>query len=158
MTVGGEDLETEVANLREQVKSLVRIESKLHRAQIDLDFQLKIFRGLHELGLRINIGFDLDRILRAVIEFAVYELGYERCMVLLDHPRSGRDLRVHAHDGYFGADWEARVARIRVSLDDPLVGETIARKQLIHTADAPLGGSTRSCRPCSVWGSSSPSR
>src|SRR2546423_2203472 len=96
-----DQLQADVNQLREQVKNLVRTEAQLHRTQNDLDHQLKIFGKLHELGLKMNSTFDLKEIGGAVVNFILYELGYERSVVLLDQAKSGF-LTVFAHDGFYG--------------------------------------------------------
>ena len=52
-------LEAEIRGLRDQVKALVRTESKLHKAQRRLDEQMTVFRKLYELGQLNNANFDL---------------------------------------------------------------------------------------------------
>ena len=132
----GENPTLELERLRDQVKTLVRTEAKLHRIQNDLDHQLNIFRKLHALGLRIGGTFDLKEILSEVATFVLYELGYERCVVLLDHPQRGA-FRVKAHDGYYDDIWPTRLAVLRFLADDPLPRLAHATKRVVCHDEAP---------------------
>src|SRR5262249_55919469 len=80
---GSSPLEAENARLREQVKALVRTESRLNVTRQQLDKQMQLFRGLYELGQRNNAELDLRAILEDIVRFTLYELSYERAVVLL---------------------------------------------------------------------------
>lgn len=131
------ELEAENDGLRGQVKTLVRTESKLYKVQEQLDQQIKIFRKLYDLGQRISVKFDLEEILPEFPTFAIYELGYQRCLVLLDDRHVGAQT-VRASDGYYGDEWPARLAALSLPASDALPALAHARKKLVHRVDAPL--------------------
>jgi signal transduction histidine kinase len=114
------ELEDEVSALKTQVKELIRTEAQLHRTQNDLDHQLKVFGKLHELGVEIGAVFDIDKIAESIVNFTLYELGYERAIVLLENPETG-SFRLAAKDGYFGKKWKGVLDDFELPPDHPLV-------------------------------------
>jgi two-component system, sensor histidine kinase ChiS len=127
-------LEAEIAELREQVKGLVRTESRLNRARNQLDQQMRLFRGLYELSERNHAVFDLHRILTEILTFTLYELAYQRAVVFLAGARAPH-LEVFVCDGYFEDDERDRVRRATLAPDDPLLAEVRDGKQLSWRAD-----------------------
>jgi signal transduction histidine kinase/serine phosphatase RsbU (regulator of sigma subunit) len=131
------ELHAEIGRLQTQVKTLVRTEGKLYRVQERLDLQIKIVTRLYELGLRINGTFDLEEILGQIPKFVLYELGYQRALVLLAE-RPGEPLRARASDGYYDDDeWEERLAALAVGAGHPLVERCLADRKVVHRDDAP---------------------
>ena len=92
-----ETLQQENQRLSEQVKRLVKNESKLYAAQEQLDGQLRVYRQLNEAGKKFNSTFDLQEVLQLLTQFVLYELNLERCLILMS---IGQGFRVEALDGY----------------------------------------------------------
>ncbi len=93
-------LQLENQRLSEQVKRLVRTESDLYEFQQKLDEQLRIYSRLYESGKQLNTMFDREAILQTVVQFALYELNFERCVILIRLEGSDR-FQAQAWDGYF---------------------------------------------------------
>lgn len=111
-----ETLQQENQRLTDQVKRLVKIESKLYAYQEQLDGQLRVYHQLNEAGRRFNRTFDLDEILQQVMQFVIYELNLERCLILVP---SNQSFKVKAFDGYHDEDSLKDVAAINLLLTDP---------------------------------------
>jgi hypothetical protein len=77
------ELQKENQQLTEQVRRLVSAENELYRIQSKLDLKLRLYRQLYEVSKQFNATFDLDEVLQIVIQFVLYELNFERCLVLL---------------------------------------------------------------------------
>ena len=93
-------LQKENLHLADQVKRLSRTEIELYKIQERLDLQMRLYRQLYETGKQFNTTFELAEILRMSIQFVLYELNFERCLVFL---RSAEEkaFRVEAMDGYY---------------------------------------------------------
>jgi signal transduction histidine kinase/CheY-like chemotaxis protein/HPt (histidine-containing phosphotransfer) domain-containing protein len=130
-----EKLQGENRLLSEQVKRLLRTEYDLSKIQGQLDTQIRLYRQLYEIGKKFNATFNLAEILHIAIEFVLYELGFERCLVLLHAPETsaemaetaettevvttGGDFCVQALDGYYDEDARQGVASLRLSAEEP---------------------------------------
>ncbi len=68
--------------LSAQVKQLVKTESELHASRNKLDSQISIYRELYEIGKQFNNTFDIEEILSLIPHFVLYELNFERCLIL----------------------------------------------------------------------------
>lgn len=114
-----EALRAEVAALRLEAQRGFRTEGRLCRLQERLDAQLRMMSRLYELGAEFHRSFDEAEILASTTSFALYDLGYQRCLAF----RVGDDaqLRVAASDGYFEDADAERLATLVLPPDDPLV-------------------------------------
>lgn len=92
------DLLARIHALSEQVKGLVNAEKALYDSQQQLDAQVRVYRQLYEVGKRLNASLDVDNVARIIVQFVVYELYFERCVVLL---KTNSGFRVAAHEGYY---------------------------------------------------------
>ncbi len=110
-------LQQENRRLSDQVKRLVKTESKLYACQEQLDGQLRVYRQLNEAGKKFNRTFDLDEILQQVIRFVIYELNLERCLILMPLDQS---FEVKAFDGYHDEDSLKDVAAINLPTTAPV--------------------------------------
>ena len=82
-------LQLENETLAQQVKNLIRAESKLYEYQEKLDAQLNEYKTLYELNRNISSTFNLREIFRQAIEYAIYNLGYERVVFLKQSAATG---------------------------------------------------------------------
>ncbi len=110
----------EKEQLVEKVKQLVVTEHKLYHSQAKLDSQLHTYRQLYALGKSLNQTFDLAASLKLATEFVLYELGFERCLLLLFHSVQ-QAFEVKALDGYYEDDALATVENLRLLSSDPIV-------------------------------------
>ena len=95
-----ERLRRENQRLSDEIKRLVKTERQLYEVQEHLDSQMRIYRGLYEIGKKFNATFDLTDVLQLATQFVLYELNFERCLVLLRRPE-GTAFRVHSLEGYY---------------------------------------------------------
>ncbi|ADH85436.1 sensor histidine kinase [Desulfurivibrio alkaliphilus] len=131
------DLEAENEQLAEQLKTLFRTEHKLYKTQRQLEHQNRIFRALHDLGQRTTGVLDIRRIAAEIPPVVLYEIGCQRCLVLLDEQLGGK-FNVAAHDGFFEDHWEPELASLRLAADSPLLAPLRQNRPLIHTPDHPF--------------------
>ena len=123
-------LQDENRRLSEQIKRLVKTEHELYQFQEQLDDQVRIYRHLYEVGKKLNATLNLGEILQIATQFPLYQLNFERCVVLLYH-REENTFCVEAHDGYYDEASRARVTGLRFSMDDPALASTLADSEQI---------------------------
>ena len=113
-----DELRRQNEQLAEQVKWLVQAERELYAIQEDLDGQMRVYRKLYEVGKQFNATFKLEEVLRLAVQFVLYELNFERCVVLVrsDAPA---EYRVGALDGYYDEEPRASVEQLVVPVDHP---------------------------------------
>jgi len=112
-----EKLQNVNRRLSEQVKRLTKTEHELYKSQEQLDIQIRLYQQLHEASKKFNPTFDLVEISQMATQFVLYELKFERCLVLL-RSENAKDLRVQALDGYYDEDARQGVAQLTLSLED----------------------------------------
>jgi signal transduction histidine kinase/CheY-like chemotaxis protein len=112
------DLAAKVEALSEQVKGLVNAEKALYESQQQLDAQVRVYRQLYEVGKRLNASLDVETVARTVVHFVVYELYFERCLVLLD---DGGVYHVAAHEGFYDEGDVAQLGAVRLASTDPAI-------------------------------------
>jgi PAS domain S-box-containing protein len=113
-----EQLENANRRLSEQVRRLLTTEHELYRTQEQLDAQVHLYGQLYEVGNKFNATFELAGILDIVTEFVLYELSFERCLVLL-RSREAEVFCVQALDGYYDEDARQNVASLNLSVEEP---------------------------------------
>ena len=134
--------------LADQVKRLVRLESQLNRAQEKSETEVRLYRQLYEAGQQLGSTLEQAKILEIAAHFAVYEVGVERCLVLLPEPRQAR-FQAQSREGYFDeADLRAAEAAA-LPFDDPslrlLLDKGVPVICVPGTADAGLAEIGRIC-------------
>lgn len=107
--------------LNEQVKALITVEAKLHAAQTNLDQQLKTFKKLHALGLKLSSLSEVKEVGDEVAKFACYDLNYERFLLFFETVRHSQRFRVVSSEGYFGDEWASKLAAVDFGISDPLI-------------------------------------
>lgn len=90
----------EKLQLSQQVKQLIRSEGKLYEFQEKLDAQLKEYKDLHSLGRKLSTTFELQKIYEYVTEYLIFNLQYERVLILQPTGPTGAYC-VRACDGYY---------------------------------------------------------
>ena len=128
-----ERLRAENLRLSDQVKWLVKTESELNAFQEQLDRQIHIYRHLYETGKRFSGAESVDEILGVVSEFVVYELGFERCLLLL-RDRADEHFHVAARDGYYD-DAIPSVATLTIARNAPLIEPLGEREWVVCELD-----------------------
>ncbi len=118
---GGElaKLKQERETLSQQVKGLVKAESKLYEYQEKLDAQLKEYRDLYELNRKLNATFDIGKIFAHAVEYIIHNLEYERVLIFQRSEETG-NYEVCALDGYYSQDEKSSVAGLGIKPDDPI--------------------------------------
>jgi signal transduction histidine kinase/CheY-like chemotaxis protein len=111
-----ERLQNENQRLSDEIKRLVRTERQLDELQESLDGQMRIYRRLYEVGKRFNATFDLGAVLELAIQFAVSELNFERCLILL-RSKEAAVFHVRAMDGYYDEASSKRVAELSLPME-----------------------------------------
>jgi signal transduction histidine kinase len=106
--------------LTEKVKQLVITEHKLYDSRTQLDNQLHTYRKLYELGKSLNQTFDLTASLTLATEFVLYELGFERCLILLFNPAQNA-FEVKALDGYYEDEAILSTKSLKLPTNDSMV-------------------------------------
>src|SRR3982074_60317 len=81
-------LQVENQRLSDEVKRLVTTERQLYEVQEHLDGQMSAYRQLYEIGKKFNATVDLTTILQLAAHFVLYELNFERCLVLMRQPEA----------------------------------------------------------------------
>jgi signal transduction histidine kinase len=108
-----ERLRLENQRLSDQVKRLVTTERQLFDVQEHLDGQMSAYRQLYEVGKKFNATFDLTTILNLAAQFVLYELNFERCLVLIRQP-GATSFSVETMDGYYDDAGSIDIARLLV--------------------------------------------
>jgi PAS domain S-box-containing protein len=113
-----ERLKEENRRLSEQVKRLVETEDELYRIQEQLDSQYLSYRQLYDTAKRFNATLELDEILQISVQFVLYVLNFERCLILW---RAEEDdvFRVESMDGYYDEESFQEIVNLTLSIEDP---------------------------------------
>ena len=129
-------LELENETLSQQVKRLIKAESKLYQYQEELDAQLKEYKDLYELNRKLNATFDLGNISEYAVAYAVQNLEHETA-VLFQRLETTGTYYVVAFDGYYDQQEKSRVAELIIEQDAPFLSPLSEGKEyLICTADS----------------------
>ncbi|MEM1253080.1 MAG: ATP-binding protein [Cyanobacteria bacterium P01_H01_bin.21] len=103
-------------DLAQQTTQLIKTENRLFQLQEDLDQQLRTYQKLSDLGNALNQTFDASQVFSLALEFAIYELGFERC--LLFFLNAEQQLCVEAFDGYYDDPFTATLQQLAISWTD----------------------------------------
>src|SRR3979490_1054446 len=106
-------LRVENRRLSDEVKRLVTTERQLYEVQEHLDGQMSAYRQLYEIGKKFNATVDLTTILQLAAQFVLYELNFERCLVLMRQP-GATSFSVETMDGYYDDAGSSDIARLVV--------------------------------------------
>ena len=124
------ELQKENQQLTEQVRRLVAAENELYRIQSKLDLKLRLYRQLYEVSNQFNATFDLDEVLQIVIQFVLYELNFERCLLLLP-TLEGKAFQVQALDGYYTDGEQEALSKFQLSATEPALLPLITKAERI---------------------------
>lgn len=132
-----EELQKEKQQLTDQVRRLVAAENELYHVQEKLDSKLRIYRQLYEVSKKFNATFDLTEVLEITIQFVLYELNFERCLVLLP-TLHGNAFQVQAMDGYYADEEQGALSRLQLPATEPAILPLIAKakRRIICPADS----------------------
>ena len=128
-----EELRRENNRLSDELKRLVKVERQLGAIQEHLDDQIHTYRRLYEIGRTFNTTFDLATILEFVTRFVLYDLNFERCLVLLRDP-GAEGFRAAAIDGYYDEAARGNVAELIFPLDAPIVAPFLVGSEQVLCA------------------------
>jgi signal transduction histidine kinase len=77
-----QQIEQERQQLTQQVMRLVKVERSMIEFQEKLDLQVNFYRQLNEIAKRLKTTFEPREILAIAMEFMLYDLNFERCLIL----------------------------------------------------------------------------
>ncbi len=103
-------------DLAQQATQLIKTENRFFQVQADLDQQIRTYQKLSDLGNALNQTFDSSQIISLALEFAIYELGFERCLLFFLNDK--RQLHVEAFDGYYDDDLIATIQQLTIDWND----------------------------------------
>jgi signal transduction histidine kinase/DNA-binding response OmpR family regulator/HPt (histidine-containing phosphotransfer) domain-containing protein len=103
-----------------QVKRLIRTESMLYEIQQKLDTQINIYKKLYDIGKKMNATVDIDEIVSTSIEFVLYALNFERCIVLLRNENQMVFETVN-FDGFYDEEKKRKISDLRIAEDHHLM-------------------------------------
>ena len=111
-------LRSENQNLRNQVRLLMAAESKLYVLQENLTNQRQVYAKLAEMGRQLNTLLSVDEMCKILVNFVVYELNFERCVIFLEGDSSSAEgLRVKTHEGYYEDSEVERIEAATLKLE-----------------------------------------
>jgi len=122
-----ETLQKENRLLSSQVKRLSKTEVELYGIQGQLDAQMQFYQRLYEVGKQFTTTTELSEILQITLQFVLYDLNFERCLILM-HETKEKMFQVQAIDGYYDEDKRPGIEALNLPEDDPL---------LVQLQDAP---------------------
>ena len=115
-----EELQKENRQLSGQVKRLSKTEVELYGIQGQLDAQMQFYHQLYEVGKHLTTTIELSEILQITLQFVLYELNFERCLVFM-YDAQENAFGVQAMDGYYDEDKRPTIEALRLPEDDPVV-------------------------------------
>lgn len=110
-------LEQEKKVLADQVKRLIRAETRLYEYQQELDAQLKEYQKLYELNRKFADNFDIQKIFEHALEYVIQYLEYER-VVFFRQPEDTALFSVCAVDGYYDETEKKTIAELTIREDE----------------------------------------
>jgi diguanylate cyclase (GGDEF)-like protein len=136
------DLVQEITRLKkayevvsQQVKQLVKTESKLYTYQEKLDAQANEYKALYELSKKLHTTIDVSTLFENTINYVIYQLGYERVLIFRQVENSGA-YAVSALGGYYNDQERLEVEALTLNQDAPLLEPFMAGAEfLICKAD-----------------------
>jgi signal transduction histidine kinase len=135
--------EQENQQLLEQVKRLVRVERSMIEFQDKLDAQVSCYRQLNSIAQRLKTTFEPQEILQIAMEFMLYDLNFERCVILARQEESaGESFQAILWEGYEGDE----PTHIRLTETDWPFQEWLLDKDLLVNPAALAGFADFSCQ------------
>ena len=121
--------------LSEEVKQLIKTESRLYQFQEKLDRQVQIYQTLYELGKAFNQTFDLDTALTLVTQCLIHDFNFERCLIWLPQVSPVRahapsaTFTVCAFEGYYEDDQVEHLKALKL-VDDSLLFQSLTEQDV----------------------------
>ena len=135
-------LEQENRVLADQVKRLIRAETRLYEYQQELDAQLREYQKLYELNRKFAGNFDIQKIFEHALDYVIHYLEYER-VVFFRLSEDARLFSVCAAEGYYDESEMRAVAGLTIQEDVGFLAPLYTGAEyLICLADAEEGGLT----------------
>jgi signal transduction histidine kinase len=118
-----ERLRQEHFELSQQVKRLTWAERRMIESQDQLNRQIQLYYQLSQVGQKLRASLtQLDARTEAfqlAIEFIIYELNFERCLILSYEPQTQR-YRATQWDGYYKTAQVERLQQLELDPADPV--------------------------------------
>jgi signal transduction histidine kinase/DNA-binding NarL/FixJ family response regulator/HPt (histidine-containing phosphotransfer) domain-containing protein len=132
-----DDALAELASIKEknkllsiQVKRLIRTESMLYEVQQTVDRQIDIYKKLYETGKKINTTVKIDEIVKTCIDFVLYTLTFERCIVLLRNEKQLLFETVN-FDGFYDEEKYGSISDLILSEKHPVVQSLLRENEIV---------------------------
>ena len=80
-------------NQQNLVKSMLEIQERKNEIETSnrrLEAQVDILKNLHSMGRFMSLTFDRDQVMTTVLKTCVEGIGFERALIYLYNPESGR--------------------------------------------------------------------
>ena len=137
-------IESENQQLIAQVTRLVKVERSMIEFQDKLDVQVNSYRQLNEIAKRLKTTFVPSEILNIAVEFVLYDLNFERCLILkresMFNDKTSDVFKAFLWDGY--DDDEIPIDRSLSITDWPCLAELEHRSEgqdfLVSPLDMPI--------------------
>jgi signal transduction histidine kinase/CheY-like chemotaxis protein len=114
-----------------QVKRLIRTESMLYEIQQKLDTQIEIYKKLYETGKKINATVEISKVIKTCIEFVLYALNFERCIVLLRNENQ-RLFASANFDGFYDEDKNRKISSLKIADNHPVVQKLLNENEAVR--------------------------
>lgn len=135
-----QQIEQERQQLAQQVMRLVKVERSMIEFQEKLDLQVNFYRQLNEIAKRLKTTFEPREILAIAMEFMLYDLNFERCLILNRSSAPNGDASVVWHallwDGY--EDDHAPIYLKLSSSDWPCLEALNGQEFILSSINAPI--------------------
>ena len=113
-------LKPEIETLSQQVKRLVKAESRLYQFQEELDAQLKEYKDLYELNKKLNETLDTEIIFQYMVDYLIQNLDYERAVVFGRDENTGC-YKAAATGGYYNEEEQKAIAELTIKPDSDVL-------------------------------------
>ncbi len=133
------ELRLENETLAQQIRRLIKAESKLYAYQEQLDAQLREYKGLYELNRRLIGTLNIQEMFQHTCKYVINGLEYERVLIFLQ-VKETEEYAVSAIDGYYDPGERRCVAGLVIKHDEPiLLSLAKGDEYLICGADSAAG-------------------
>jgi GAF domain-containing protein len=106
---------------------------------------MRAYRQLYEIGKKLNATLDLTTILQLAAQFVLYELNFERCLVLRRQAEA-TGFSVEAMDGYYDDAESHSIARLVLPADSSALAPLYAGFERVLSGPDCDSGELRSLR------------
>ncbi len=132
-------LRLENETLAQQIRRLIKAESRLYAYQEQLDAQLREYKGLYELNRKLIGTFDIREMFQYTCEYVINGLEYERVLIFIQNKET-LDYAVSAIDGYYDIEERERISGLVIRHDEPILTTLDKGDEYLICSDASPAG------------------